>query len=89
VWLSGSKQGWQPRGRWFKSSWGQSVFVGGNVRLGYWEVAASLFYNFFDIKNKIKNKIMVKDFHVIIPPKFLWSFHHSFKIFFDPKKNFF
>ena len=35
VWLSGSKQGWQPRGRWFKSSWGQSVFVGGKVRLGY------------------------------------------------------
>lgn len=30
---------------------GQSVFVGGYVRLGYWEVAASLFYNLF---NKIK-----------------------------------
>ena len=38
---------------------GKSVFVGGNVRLGYWEVAASLFYNLF---NKIKkNKIMVKN----------------------------
>ena len=59
-WLSGSKQGWQPRGRWFKSSWGQSLFVGGNVRLGYvrlgireWEGAASFF---FDIKKKyVKN----------------------------------
>ena len=39
---------------------GASVFVGGYVRLGYWEVAASLFYNLF---NKIKkiNKIMVKN----------------------------
>ena len=39
---------------------------------------------------------MVKDFHVIIPPKFLWSFHHNFneawptkKIFFDLKKKIF
>ena len=40
---------------------GQSVFVGGYVRLGYWEVAASLFYNFFNIQNKIKNKIMLKN----------------------------
>ena len=52
VWLSGSKQGWQPRGRWFESSWGQSLFVGGNVRLGYvrlgrrdWEGATSFFKN--------------------------------------------
>ena len=59
VWLSGSKQGWQPRGRWFKSSWGQSLFVGGNVRLGYvrlgnrdWKGAASFFLN---IKKNIKN----------------------------------
>ena len=50
MWLSGSKQGWQPRGRWFKLSWGQSLFVGGNVRLGYvrlwgrdWVVTASFF----------------------------------------------
>ena len=40
---------------------GASVFVGGYVRLGYWEVAASLFYNFFNIQNKIKNKIMIKN----------------------------
>ena len=39
---------------------------------------------------------MVKDFPGIIPPKFLWSFHHSFneawptkKFFFDPKKKIF
>ena len=86
------------------------MFVGGNVRLGYWEVAASLFYNLF---NKIKNINMVKtkSWHKkkkkkknygkkpnpgIIPPKFLWSFHHNFneawptkKNFFDPKKKFF
>ena len=59
MWLSGSMQGWQPRGRWFKLSWGQSLFVGGNVRLGNvrlgirdWEVAASFFLN---IKKKLKN----------------------------------
>ena len=52
VWLSGSKQGWHPRGRGFKLSRGQSLFVGGNVRLGYvrlgmrdWEDAASFFLN--------------------------------------------
>ena len=39
---------------------------------------------------------MVKDFHGIIPPKSLWSFHHSFneawptkKIFFWPEKKIF
>ena len=39
---------------------------------------------------------MVKDFPGIIPPKFLWSFHHNFneawptkKFFFDPKKKIF
>ena len=59
MWLSGSKQGWQPRGRWFKLSWGQSLFVGGNVRLGYvrlgerdWGGTASFFFSsfFFNIK---------------------------------------
>ena len=51
AWLSGSMQGWQPWGRWFKLSWGQSLFVGGNVRLGYvrlggrdWVGAASFFF---------------------------------------------
>ena len=48
------KQGWQARGRWFKLSWGQSLFVGGNVRLGYvslggrdWVGAASFFFIIF------------------------------------------
>ena len=50
MWQSGSMQGWQPKGRWFKLSWGRSLFVGGNVRMGYarlgirdWEGAASFF----------------------------------------------
>ena len=69
MWLSGSKQGWQPRGRWFKLSWGQSLFVGGNVRLGYvrlggrdWVGTASFFFSsfFFNIKKKKKIGSMCK-----------------------------
>ena len=63
MWLSGSKQGWQPRGRWFKLSWGQSLFVGGNVRLGYvrlgvrdWEHGASFFSSFFFYIKKMRLK---------------------------------
>ena len=99
VWLSGSKQGWQPRGRWFKLSWGQSLFVGGNVRLGAlwdcgrdWEDAASFFSSFFlNIKKKKENYDQNPG---IIPPKFLWTFNHSFNVpwpqktfFFDPEKK--
>ena len=72
MWLSGSTQGWQPRGRWFKSSWGQSLFIGGNVRLGYvrlgirdWEGAASFF--------KHKKKLSKKNMKII-----LWSKDHNF-----------
>ena len=32
---------------------------------------------------------MVKDFPGIIPPKFLWSFHHSFNEAWPTKKIFF
>ncbi len=38
VWRSGSMQGWQPKGRWFKLRWWQSLFVGGNVSLGLCEI---------------------------------------------------
>jgi hypothetical protein len=38
VWLSGSKQGWQPRGRWFKLNWGQSLFVGCLCKIGLCEI---------------------------------------------------
>ena len=31
---------------------------------------------------------MVKDYLVIIPPKFLWSFHHSFNAAWSTKKYF-
>ena len=53
-------QGWQPRGRQFKLSWGQSLFVGGDVRLGVrdWEGVASIFLN---KKKEMKKKIMVYD----------------------------
>jgi hypothetical protein len=50
----GNTTGRQPRGRWFKLSWEQRLFVGGNVRLGYVrlgvrdrEVGASFFSSFF------------------------------------------
>ena len=67
VWLSGSMQGWQPRGRRFKLSWGQSLFVGGNVRFGYvrlelrdWEVATSFFF-----KHKKKYKKNKKKYFMV------------------------
>ena len=114
-WLSGSKQGWQPRGRWFKLSWGQvcllvEMWDWGLCEIGdKWLGRCSII--FFEHK-KNKNKINIKNIlwsktiisrmiaHVpnpgIVPPRFLWAFHHSFnepwthkKKFFDPKKNFF
>ena len=71
------------------------------------EKVQHLFFNTKKINEKIKKNILWSKTiisrtiaHVpnpgIIPPKFLWAFHHSFneplpvkKILFDPKKIFF
>ena len=87
-----------------------SLLVGGNVRLGYVRLGrriGKVQHHFLKIKKIImKTKLWSMTIisrmiaHVpnlgIIPPKFLWAFHHSFnepwpqkKFFFDPKKKIF
>ena len=97
VWLSGSKQGWQPRGRWFKSSWGQRCLLVEKWVWGLCEIGdkrlrrCSIFFlTQKKINEKIKKNILWSK--TIISRIYCPSFYGHLTIVsmsHDPQKKFF